>query len=214
MPGKATTTTLDGDYAASLTGVELTRYSCTRLVCYRAGEGCLDKPLATLWKNYCQSSRADVSMRLSVCGSGLQVRSTGQCQCDFLSADGQRPGCPPGSRAAIGVTPSLALPIRRRVLTASCFYLFCFPPCSQATTAEHGLTEYWAHRVTWCSAPAAYPRIFAWVYRHEGRRLKVARLLKCLSTLTDPTNAPFVPGRSKSCAATRCCARRAGRRAS
>ena len=43
----------------------------------------------------------------------------------------------------------------------------------QATTAEHGLTEYWAHRVTWCAAPASYPRIFAWVYRHEGRRLKV-----------------------------------------
>lgn len=37
------------------------------------GEGCLDKPLATLWKNYCQSSRPDVSMRLSVCSSGLQV---------------------------------------------------------------------------------------------------------------------------------------------
>jgi hypothetical protein len=40
---------------------------------YRIGEGCLDKPLATLWKNYCQSSRPDVSMRLSVCSSGLQV---------------------------------------------------------------------------------------------------------------------------------------------
>lgn len=38
------------------------------------GEGCLDKPLATLWKNYCQSSRPDVSMRLSVCSSGLQVK--------------------------------------------------------------------------------------------------------------------------------------------
>ena len=39
----------------------------------RPGDGCLDKPLATLWKNYCQSSRPDVSMRLSVCSSGLQV---------------------------------------------------------------------------------------------------------------------------------------------
>lgn len=86
------------------------------------GEGCLDKPLATLWKNYCQSNRPDVSMRLSVCSSGLQ-----------------------------------------------------------ATTAEHGLTEYWAHRVTWCSAPAAYPRIFAWVYRHEGRRLK--QELRCHAVL-------------------------------
>ena len=47
----------------------------------------------------------------------------------------------------------------------------------QATTLEHGLTEYWAHRVTWCAAPPCYPRIFAWVYRHEGRRLKVTRIL-------------------------------------
>ena len=46
------------------------------------GEGCLDKPLATLWKNYCQSSRPDVSMRLSVCSSGLQVNAafTTLCQ--------------------------------------------------------------------------------------------------------------------------------------
>ncbi|KAI9560883.1 hypothetical protein GHT06_011837 [Daphnia sinensis] len=86
------------------------------------GEGCLDKPLATLWKNYCQSSRPDVSMRLSVCSSGLQ-----------------------------------------------------------ATTSEHGLTEYWSHRVTWCSAPPSYPRIFAWVYRHEGRRLK--QELRCHAVL-------------------------------
>ena len=27
--------------------------------------------------------------------------------------------------------------------------------------------------MTWCAAPPSYPRIFAWVYRHEGRRLKV-----------------------------------------
>jgi len=86
------------------------------------GDGCLDKPLATLWKNYCQSSRPDVSMRLSVCSSGLQ-----------------------------------------------------------ATTAEHGLTEYWAHRVTWCAALPSYPRIFAWVYRHEGRRLK--QELRCHAVL-------------------------------
>ena len=45
---------------------------------------------------------------------------------------------------------------------------------TQATTAEHGLTEYWAHRVTWCAALPSYPRIFAWVYRHEGRRLKAS----------------------------------------
>lgn len=37
-----------------------------------------------------------------------------------------------------------------------------------ALTAQQGLTEYWAHRITWCGAPAAYPRVFCWIYKHEG----------------------------------------------
>lgn len=78
-----------------------------------SGEGCVDKPLATLWRNYTQSSRPNVAMTVSVATSGLK-----------------------------------------------------------ATTKQHGLTEYWAHRITHCSAPAAYPRLFCWVYRHEGRKLK------------------------------------------
>lgn len=42
----------------------------------------------------------------------------------------------------------------------------------KAFTKEHGLTEYWSHRVTYCLASPQYPRIFCWVYRHEGRKLK------------------------------------------
>ncbi|CAA9993066.1 unnamed protein product, partial [Nesidiocoris tenuis] len=76
-------------------------------------EGCVEKPLLTLWNNYQGSGKPDVQMKMTITQSGLK-----------------------------------------------------------AVTKEHGLTEYWSHRVTYCSAPAAYPRVFCWVYRHEGRRLK------------------------------------------
>ncbi|XP_017784797.1 PREDICTED: uncharacterized protein LOC108568307 [Nicrophorus vespilloides] len=86
------------------------------------GEGCVEKPLATLWRNYTQSSRPDVRMQLSVSGGGLK-----------------------------------------------------------ATTRDHGLTEYWAHRLTTCAAPSQFPRLFCWVYRHEGRRLR--HELRCHAVL-------------------------------
>ena len=42
--------------------------------------------------------------------------------------------------------------------------------------------QYWAHRITYCAAPsAAFPRVFCWVYRHEGRRLKPE--LRCHAVL-------------------------------
>ncbi|KAL6434313.1 hypothetical protein ACFW04_006030 [Cataglyphis niger] len=50
-----------------------------------------------------------------------------------------------------------------------------------ATTKDHGLTEYWAHRVTYCTAPVSYPRLFVWIYRHEGRRLRPE--LRCHAVL-------------------------------
>ncbi|XP_058823209.1 uncharacterized protein LOC131684382 [Topomyia yanbarensis] len=77
------------------------------------GEGCVEKPLATLWRNYTQNSKPDVMMKLCLCPSGLK-----------------------------------------------------------ATTRQHGLTEYWSHRITYCCAPKNYPRVFCWIYRHEGRKLK------------------------------------------
>ncbi|KAJ8979523.1 hypothetical protein NQ317_004127 [Molorchus minor] len=86
------------------------------------GEGCVEKPLATLWRNYTQSSRPDVRMQLTVCAGGLK-----------------------------------------------------------ATTKDHGLTEYWAHRLTTCAAPSQFPRLFCWVYRHEGRRLR--HELRCHAVL-------------------------------
>lgn len=86
------------------------------------GDGCVEKPLATLWRNYTQSSRPDVRMQLTVSGGGLK-----------------------------------------------------------ATTRDHGLTEYWANRLTTCAAPPHFPRLFCWVYRHEGRRLR--HELRCHAVL-------------------------------
>lgn len=51
----------------------------------------------------------------------------------------------------------------------------------KATTKDHGLTEYWANRLTYCAAPAHFPRLFCWVYRHEGRRLR--HELRCHAVL-------------------------------
>jgi hypothetical protein len=78
-----------------------------------SGDACIEKPLATLWRNYTQNNKPEVLMRLRVCPSGLK-----------------------------------------------------------ATTRQHGLTEYWSHRITFCSSPKTYPKIFCWIYRHEGRKLK------------------------------------------
>lgn len=110
--------------------VTITEYDPTYKVVYLGnvltgwakGDGCVDKPLGTLWRNYCQSSRPDIAMKVTICAAGLR-----------------------------------------------------------AVTREHGLTEYWAHRVTYCAAHPAYPRVFCWIYRHEGRRLK--QELRCHAVL-------------------------------
>lgn len=92
------------------------------IISFFTGDGCVEKPLATLWRNYTQSSRPDVRMQLTVSGGGLK-----------------------------------------------------------ATTKDHGLTEYWANRLTYCAAPQHFPRLFCWVYRHEGRRLR--HELRCHAVL-------------------------------
>lgn len=51
----------------------------------------------------------------------------------------------------------------------------------KAVTKQQGLTEYWAHRITYCVASADYPRVFAWVYKHEGKRMKPE--LRCHAVL-------------------------------
>lgn len=50
------------------------------------------------------------------------------------------------------------------------------------------LTEYWAHRVTYCYAPPDYPRVFCWVYKHEGKRMKPE--LRCHAVLCRKQNEP------------------------
>lgn len=91
------------------------------------GEGCVDKPLATLWKNHTSTDKPNIVMKVTVCASGLK-----------------------------------------------------------AVTKEHGLTEYWAHRVTFCDAEPSYPKVFCWIYRHEGRKMK--QELRCHAVLCPSEN--------------------------
>lgn len=112
--GSATITEADPTYKVAYLGNVLTGWA--------KGEGCIEKPLNTLWKNYSSSSKPDVQMKITVTQSGLK-----------------------------------------------------------AITKDHGLTEYWSHRITYCSAPTLLPRVFCWVYRHEGRKLK--QELRCHAVL-------------------------------
>lgn len=76
-------------------------------------EGCLVKPLSTLWKNYVVHMKTDIVMRLTICNSGLK-----------------------------------------------------------ALTRQHGLTQYWSNRLVYCCSHKNYPRIFSWIYRHEGKKMR------------------------------------------
>ena len=51
----------------------------------------------------------------------------------------------------------------------------------KAVTSEQGLTEYRAHRISYCIAHPLFPRLFVWVYRHEGKKMKVE--LRCHAVL-------------------------------
>ncbi|CAD5234010.1 unnamed protein product [Bursaphelenchus xylophilus] len=55
-------------------------------------------------------------------------------------------------------------------------------------TKELGVTEYWAHRITYCFAPPEYPRVFCWVYKHEGKRMKPE--LRCHAVLCRKRTEP------------------------
>ena len=50
----------------------------------------------------------------------------------------------------------------------------------KVVTKEQGLTEYRAHRITYNICPEQYPKLFVWVYKHEGKKLKVSSHLLLL----------------------------------
>lgn len=113
------------DVTTQLTVEFINHFDCVCLCSIfaaKTGDNCIEKPLATLWRNYTQINKPDVTMRILVCSSGLK-----------------------------------------------------------ATTRQHGLTEYWANRITYCCSPKNYPRVFCWIYRHEGRKLK--HELRCHAVL-------------------------------
>lgn len=48
----------------------------------------------------------------------------------------------------------------------------------KVVTKDQGLTEYRAHRITYSVCPKLNPKMFIWVYRHDGKKLKVSSLVK------------------------------------
>lgn len=42
----------------------------------------------------------------------------------------------------------------------------------KAITRQHGLTQYWSNRLVYCCCHKNHPRIFAWIYRHEGKKMR------------------------------------------
>ena len=90
-----------------------------------SGDGCVDKPLSTLWRNHISSEKPDILMKMTVVGSGLR-----------------------------------------------------------AVTKEHGLTEYWANRITYCAAHPSYPRVFCWIYRSVLPTSQLSAPLKDASVLS------------------------------
>ncbi|XP_014665324.1 PREDICTED: uncharacterized protein LOC106807500 [Priapulus caudatus] len=51
----------------------------------------------------------------------------------------------------------------------------------EGVTKEQGVTHYWSHRITYCITHPRFPRLFCWIYRHEGKKMKVE--LRCHAVL-------------------------------
>uniref|UniRef100_A0A0N4ZRY2 PID domain-containing protein n=1 Tax=Parastrongyloides trichosuri TaxID=131310 RepID=A0A0N4ZRY2_PARTI len=60
----------------------------------------------------------------------------------------------------------------------------------KAETKQQGLTEYLPHRITYCIAPSSYPRLFCWVYKHEGKKMKPE--LRCHAVLCKKSSEPML----------------------
>ncbi|KAM3727493.1 Uncharacterized protein ACO02O_04152 [Dirofilaria immitis] len=59
----------------------------------------------------------------------------------------------------------------------------------KAETKQQGMTEYWSHRITYCLAPSNFPRVFCWVYKHEGKKMKPE--LRCHAALCKKLSDPY-----------------------
>lgn len=102
------------------------------------GESTLEKPLTTLWKNYCNNYANFYAKNVSIGNGDINNRKSNQNK--FQSKQ----------------------------------ILMKLTICNQglkALTREFGLTEYWANRITFCGQSNNFPRVFAWIYRHEGKQV-------------------------------------------
>ena len=49
------------------------KYLGNVLISFMRGDGCVDRPLDILWKNYLNNEHSAFSMKLTICASGLKV---------------------------------------------------------------------------------------------------------------------------------------------
>lgn len=52
-------------------------------------------------------------------------------------------------------------------------------------TTNQGLTHYWCHRISHFSVAKANPKLFVWIYRHVGKKLKVELRCHAILLLSD-----------------------------
>lgn len=51
------------------------KYLGNVLISFMRGDGCVDRPLDILWKNYLNNEQSAFSMKLTICASGLKVQN-------------------------------------------------------------------------------------------------------------------------------------------
>lgn len=115
------------------------------------GEHTLEKPCVALWRNYCNNyanyhvKSGDVKKQRQTQNKQILMKLT---------------ICNQGLKVRFHRSMT-CLSIVCKSLIHQTFSL-------QALTREFGLTEYWANRITFCGQNSNFPRVFAWIYRHEG----------------------------------------------
>ena len=117
------------------------------------GEHTLEKPLTALWRNYCNNYASY-----------------------HIKNDNKKPKQMQNKQILMKLTicnQGESPPVRSNISKVAHFFpRLIFISATQglkALTREFGLTEYWANRITFCGQNSNFPRVFAWIYRHEGR---------------------------------------------
>lgn len=111
-------------------------------------------------------TRTSQSADISEPNPRFKVRYIGNVLTTFVKGD----GCVdrPASTLWLNYRANKALSVEMELTV-------CGEGLHAVSTKERSLTEYLAHRILYCICHPKYPRLFIWVYRHDGKRLKVCQ---------------------------------------